>query len=215
MPQPAPRRSPSDMNRDGSRDSTCPVCCSRHAIDAPNANTNAPRIAPAQCQPRSRIQAISAMAPANCANSTVTSTAHRLGSPLTSASSRNGGEKIMDWGSATCGWPANTCGVHHGHSPRAMLCARNWICGWKCALASQGMVTRPMIQGQTISSQPPTSVSSAGPNGHAGSIGSRASALRSTPELRPTAVGRIIPSSVHIRAIHPAIPTGWAECRPV
>ena len=45
------------------------------------------------------------MPPAAIEASTVMSTAHRLGARLTSASSRNGGEKIIDCGSATCGWP--------------------------------------------------------------------------------------------------------------
>ena len=40
--------------------------------------------------------------------SSVASAAHRPGAGFSNASSRKGGEKIIDWGSAICGWPENT-----------------------------------------------------------------------------------------------------------
>jgi hypothetical protein len=99
---------------------------------------------------------MSAAPPRNTIASTVTSAAQRLGALFISASARNGGEKIIACGSAICGWPLNTKGAQNGESPLARLWARNWICGWKCALASQGMVTRPDSQGQpmTIAASP-------------------------------------------------------------
>src|SRR5262249_55989964 len=107
---------------------------------------------------------ISARPPTKVQASTVASWAQRLGAPSMSARARKGGEKIIDWGSATWGWPLNTKGVHAGDSPRARLCARNWIWGRNCALASQGMVTRPDSQGQSMTSE--ASRKMAKPNAH-------------------------------------------------
>ena len=57
--------------------------------------------------------------------STVASTAHELGAASRSASTKNGGEKIIDCGSATCGWPLKTKGAQNGDSALAKLWARN------------------------------------------------------------------------------------------
>ena len=95
-----------------------------------------------------------------------------------SASTRNGGEKIIDCGSAICGWPLNTKGAQNGDWPLARLCARNWICGWKCALASQGMVTRPDSQGQPMTSAASANIATARAIGWASAVGKN----RSSPD---------------------------------
>src|SRR5215472_17677245 len=82
-----------------------------------------------------------------------------------SAKARNGGEKIIACGSAIWGCPLNTKGVQAGESPRARLCARNWICGRNCALASQGIVTRPDSQGQPMMSEAKRKVARANAHG--------------------------------------------------
>ena len=110
--------------------------------------------------------------------STVASTAHKLGAPSMSASARNGGEKIIDCGSAICGWPLNTKGAQNGDSPLARLWARNWICGWKCALASQGMVTRPDSQGQPMTIAASRKIATARAIGWASAVGKN----RSSPD---------------------------------
>lgn len=51
---------------------------------------------------------MSAAPPTNTMASKVVSAAHRLGAEFRNASSRNGGEKIIDCGSAIWGWPENT-----------------------------------------------------------------------------------------------------------
>src|SRR5262245_2911416 len=94
------------------------------------------------------------------------SMAQALGAGSSSASSTNGGEKIIDCGSAIWGWPENTNGVQNGHSPAAMLWARNWIWGRKCALASQGIVTRPDSQGHPMTTDASTNTTSGGSSDH-------------------------------------------------
>src|SRR5436190_20480885 len=76
------------------------------------------------------------------------SKARRLMSGPRHASRRCSGENISDCGSAICGQPAKTFGVHHGHSPRAIELARNCTCGKNCDLASQGIVTAPESHGE-------------------------------------------------------------------
>src|SRR5262245_24825085 len=119
--------------------------------------------------------------------SKVASVAHRLGALVSSASARNGGEKIIACGSATWGWPLNTNGVQNGDWPSARLRARNWIWGRKCALASHGMVTRPDSQGQQIASAASANRASGGNSGQAckpGGVGSpppRRESIRDSP----------------------------------
>jgi hypothetical protein len=67
--------------------------------------------------------------------------------------SRIAGEKISDCGSATWGDPAKTLCVQNGDCPECSACARNWICAWKCAFASNGIVTAPDSQGQHSATQ--------------------------------------------------------------
>ena len=110
--------------------------------------------------------------------STVASTAHKLGAASRSASARNGGEKIMDCGSAIWGWPLNTKGAQNGDWPLARLWARNWICGWKCAFASQGIVTRPDSQGQPMTIAANTNIATARAIGWVSAVGKN----RSRPE---------------------------------
>src|SRR3954469_15787462 len=58
------------------------------------------------------------------------------------------GENKSDCGSAIIGQPANTFGVHHGHSARAIEVARNCRAGKNCDFASHGIVTAPESHGQ-------------------------------------------------------------------
>src|SRR5258707_14150831 len=67
---------------------------------------------------------------------------------LNAASSTWSGENSSDCGSEISGQPANTLGVHHGHSPCAMDVARNCTGGKNCDLASHGMVKVPESHGQ-------------------------------------------------------------------
>src|SRR5262249_58788862 len=67
---------------------------------------------------------------------------------LSAASTTCSGENNSDCGSEISGQPANTLGVHHGHSPCAIDVARNCTGGKKCDFASQGMVTVPDSHGQ-------------------------------------------------------------------
>src|SRR5215831_1569123 len=144
------------------------MCWMRQAIDAPWLKASAAMSPPAQCQPWSRNHSIRAAPPRNTKARTVASWAHRLGAPSMSANSRNGGEKIIDCGSAICGWPLNAKGAQAGDWPCARLWARNWICGKNCALASQGIVTRPDSQGQPMRSEAKRKVARA--NAHGGAM---------------------------------------------
>ena len=65
-----------------------------------------------------------------------------------SNASRIAGEKMSDCGSATWGEPAKTLWFQKGDCPEWIARARNSTCAWKCALASNGIVTDPESQGQ-------------------------------------------------------------------
>src|SRR6478752_3399779 len=115
----------------------------RQAAEAPKAKASAQTTAPPGCQFRSRKTRTRQSAPTSSEPSSAPSLQRKSGVGLISAISAKGGEKISDCGSATCGEPAKTKGVQNGDNPLCRAPARNWSCGWKCALASQGTVTTP------------------------------------------------------------------------
>ena len=111
---------------------------------------------------------------------------------LSSASSRNGGEKIIDCGSAICGWPREHVGMSRTAIRRARSCAaRNCICGRKCALASQGIVTRPDSHGASHDAKAARTKTS--------ETGSSAA-----PSRRPPAPGRALSSPPELASRRPA-----------
>src|SRR5208283_1689174 len=112
----------------------------RQLAEPPKAKASAASRAPAGCQPRSRKYSINARPPVASIANTTPSSSRNDGSGEAQAARRKNGEKISDCGSEICGMPAKTLGVQKGDWPECNACAKKANCGWKCALASQGMV---------------------------------------------------------------------------